>query len=285
MSDTTEVVAVAAPTETTPSTTSTAAAAASDDTKPTEADVPPNHTLYAQNLNEKIKLEELKKSLYHVFSQYGNILEIFANKRLKNKGQAWIVFDDLTGATKALREMKNFSFYGKPMRVSYAKAKSDIVAKIDGSFQPRPKRVVEDAKKSKGKKNKDRTTNGTSGGSGSNESKKKRARTDDGNTNGTGSGETKESKVGDYANIDRHEPPSPPNKILFVENLPAQCTSMMLTMLFDKYPGYVEARMVPGKPGIAFVEFHDHYQSGQAKDGLQGFRINSTNAMKITFAK
>lgn len=35
---------------------------------------------------------------------------------------------------------------------------------------------------------------------------------------------------------------------------------MMLTMLFDKYHGYVEARMVPGKPGIAFVEFQDHYQ-------------------------
>lgn len=31
-------------------------------------------------------------------------------------------------------------------------------------------------------------------------------------------------------------------------------------MLFDKYAGYVEARMVPGKPGIAFVEFQDHYQ-------------------------
>jgi hypothetical protein len=31
------------------------------------------------------------------------------------RGQAWIIFDDLSGATKAQREMQGFNFYGKPM--------------------------------------------------------------------------------------------------------------------------------------------------------------------------
>jgi hypothetical protein len=39
-----------------------------------------------------VAIIELKKSLYHVFSQYGNILEIYANKRLKNKGQVCYTF-------------------------------------------------------------------------------------------------------------------------------------------------------------------------------------------------
>ena len=38
--------------------------------------LPPNHTIYINNLNEKIKTDELKKSLYAVFVQFGQILDI-----------------------------------------------------------------------------------------------------------------------------------------------------------------------------------------------------------------
>jgi len=112
----------------------------------------PNQTLYVNNLNEKVKKEELKKSLYHVFSQFGNIIDIFAAKTLKVRGQAWIVFDDLNGATKAVREMQNFNFYGKPMRVGYAKSKSDVISKADGTFKARPLRKPELAVKTEKKK-------------------------------------------------------------------------------------------------------------------------------------
>ena len=43
--------------------------------------------------------------------------------------------------------------------------------------------------------------------------------------------------------------------------------------------------MVPGKTGIAFVEFQTAAQAGQGKDTLQGFKLTPTNALKITFAK
>jgi hypothetical protein len=46
-----------------------------------------------------------------------------------------------------------------------------------------------------------------------------------------------------------------------------------------------QVRMVPGKPGIAFVEFGTDTQAGQAKDTLQGFKLTPTNAMRVTFAK
>jgi len=81
------------------------------------------------------------------------------------------------------------------------------------------------------------------------------------------------------------ETPAPPNNILFVENLPVQCTTMMLAMLFQQYQGYKESRLVSGKPGIAFIEFADETQATLAKDGLQGFRITPANLMKISFAK
>ena len=35
-----------------------------------------------------------------------------------------------------------------------------------------------------------------------------------------------------------------PNKILFVQNLPAATTDAMLAMLFQQFPGYTETRMV-----------------------------------------
>jgi len=60
-------------------------------------------------------LAELKKSLHAVFSQFGKILEVQAFKTLKHKGQAWVVFEGVSSATNALRQMQGFPFYDKPM--------------------------------------------------------------------------------------------------------------------------------------------------------------------------
>lgn len=77
-----------------------------------------------------------------------------------------------------------------------------------------------------------------------------------------------------------------PNNILFVENLPVEdCDAMMLAVLFSQYSGYKEARMVAGKPGIAFVEFSDTPQAAVAKESLQNFLIKPEKPMKLTFAR
>ena len=58
---------------------------------------------------------ELKKSLYAIFSQFGQILDIIAMKGIKMKGQAFVIFKDISSATNALRSMQGFPFYDKPM--------------------------------------------------------------------------------------------------------------------------------------------------------------------------
>jgi RNA recognition motif-containing protein len=69
----------------------------------------PNHTIYINNLNEKIKKEDLKKSLYAIFSQFGQILDIVALKTLKMRGQAFVIFKEISSATNALRSMQGAS--------------------------------------------------------------------------------------------------------------------------------------------------------------------------------
>ena len=80
---------------------------------------------------------ELKKSLQAIFSQFGKIIDIVAAKSYKLRGQAWVVFADVASATEAMRAMQGFPFYDKPMRITYAKTKSDATAKQEGSFDPK----------------------------------------------------------------------------------------------------------------------------------------------------
>jgi len=271
-------------------------------------DIPPNQTIYVNNLNEKVKKDELKRSLYHVFSQFGNILEIVATKTYKMRGQAWVIFDDLSGSTKALREMQGFQFYGKAMRITFAKSKSDVVSKADGSFIPRPKRKIEgkDKKSSSNPPNKKKKTqhhqqqqNGDSKSEEKEEKDEKPNKTENKADQRQFQQQQQQQQQQQapqqqqqQAPAPQHplslpyqEQPAPPNRILFVENLPAECNQMMLSMLFQQYSGFQEARLVNGKPGIAFVEFGDEYSSNLAKNALQNFKITPTNLMKISFAK
>jgi len=61
------------------------------------------------------KFSELKRSLYALFSQYGRILDVVALKTAKLRGQAWVVFSEVTAASTAVRQMQSFPFYDKPM--------------------------------------------------------------------------------------------------------------------------------------------------------------------------
>ena len=50
--------------------------------------------LYVNNLNEKIKVDVVKKMLNMLFSQYGRVKSVTAYSGYKTKGQAWVQFDD-----------------------------------------------------------------------------------------------------------------------------------------------------------------------------------------------
>lgn len=58
-------------------------------------DLRPNHTIYIQNLNEKMKKEDLRKSMYMLMSQFGQVLDVVALKTLKMRGQCFVVFKEI----------------------------------------------------------------------------------------------------------------------------------------------------------------------------------------------
>jgi U2 small nuclear ribonucleoprotein B'' len=81
--------------------------------KPT---LPPNQTLYVSNIpSSKIQKEDLRRSLYTLFSTYGPVLDVVALRTMKMRGQAHIVYRDIQTATQAMRALQGFEFFGKEM--------------------------------------------------------------------------------------------------------------------------------------------------------------------------
>lgn len=75
----------------------------------------PNTTLYINNLNDKINKEELRTQLYALFATHGKVIDVVATKSPKMRGQAFLVFADLAGATSAMRACAGMTFYDKPL--------------------------------------------------------------------------------------------------------------------------------------------------------------------------
>lgn len=60
----------------------------------------------------------------------------------------------------------------------------------------------------------------------------------------------------------------PLNATLFVSNLPTETTREALEALFLQFPGYRDVRLVPGREGIAFVDFDHESGAASAKGKL-----------------
>ncbi|GJQ12502.1 hypothetical protein GpartN1_g4293.t1 [Galdieria partita] len=215
-------------------------------------DVPPNQTIYVRNLEEKVKKQELRQSLYEAFSQFGRIVDVVALKTARMRGQAFIAFEDIASATNALRGLQGFLFYNKPMVIQYAKTKSDKIAKLDGTFVPRSERKP------------DQDTSVTQK---TDSLKRKRTST------------PVLSK--DLNNVQVGEP----NHVLFVAGIPQDCSVQQLESLFVQFPGYKETRLAAGQERVAFVEFETEDQATVALQGMQGFRISEMSQFSIVYAK
>lgn len=57
----------------------------------------------------------------------------------------------------------------------------------------------------------------------------------------------------------------PSTPTLFVSNLPNETTREALLVLFQKFPGFVDVRLVPGREGIAFIDFEHETGANSAK--------------------
>lgn len=237
--------------------------------RPRYGDIPPNQTLFVNNLNEKIKVPELKCCLTELFSTYGEVIDIVAFGTLKKKGQAFVVFRDISCATNAMRALQGFTLLDRPMRIAYCKSKSDVVALEDGTFKPRGQAQKEEEKpKAPAPPVRPKAA----------EPKKAMAKDAPAPKMMPHPGAAPAGKP------EASDKDGQPSNVLFVEGLPPEVNEMMLTMLFRQYPGFQEARLIKGR-NVAFIEYADELQAGIAKHGLQGFMVTPEMALQISFAK
>lgn len=90
-------------------------------------------SVYAKNIEERVKIEPLKDTLLAIFEEFGTVLDIVVKKNLKAKGQAFIVFDNPDSALKAIEEAQSFELFDKPLVLQLAKTRSDATIKQSGN--------------------------------------------------------------------------------------------------------------------------------------------------------
>lgn len=233
-----------------------------------------NRTLYISNLNERVPIKELRKALLAVFSHCGKVADIFASRRYKLRGQAWIIYGDSQSAATALQLLQGLPFYSKPMNIAVAlKFPSTNLKKSENSsLKKLPRKVNE----------KFVHTSCIS-----------TPLKESGKDDGIGQGNTGEDRV--HKNTLK-------SAILSIKGLPGftpfiiqwlvftlssteATTDQMLSLLFKQFPGFQSVQIDSEKPGLASVEFRSAAEATTALSGLQGFRLNSTHTMEIEYAK
>ena len=78
----------------------------------------------------------------------------------------------------------------------------------------------------------------------------------------------------------------PPNKILFLRDLPEDYDQEGLSRIFSRFEGFKEVRMVPGRKGIAFVEYEAETGAISAKEATAGMQLgDEAKAIRVTYQR
>lgn len=231
------------------------------------------------------------------------MIDIVAKTNLKAKGQAFVAFDKPESAQAAIEELQGFELFEKPMVVALARTRSDATVLQTGneeefdqhkrrriaekgmvSFLPvyqlvnngidltfnRPtdkKRALEVAEQQNRLK---RPLQGAAPDA-------RPAK----NQRGAG---LKATGQGPAAVVPDEY--LPPNRILFVQNLPDDFTKDDLTAIFSRFEGFREVRTVPGRAGIAFVEYDAEAGAITAKENTASMPLkNGEKIMKVTYQR
>ncbi|CAG8979870.1 hypothetical protein HYALB_00002643 [Hymenoscyphus albidus] len=256
---------------------------------------PPSATVYARNLEERIKVEQLKEALSELFSEYGEIVEIVAKTNLKAKGQAFIVFDGAESAQKAIDEVQGFELFGKEMQLAFARTRSDATVKRMGNeveFESHKRRRLAE----KGRRYEDADGIPAT-------DKKKAAELAEsqklpkrpGVPGAAPDTAARPIKATRGAGLKSSNPAGaavipdeylPPNKILFVQNLPDEYEVEALTAIFGRFEGFREVRLVPARRGLAFVEYESETGAISAKENTAGMALGAAQQIiKVTYQR
>jgi len=245
-----------------------------------------------------VKKEELRAQLYALFSTYGKIIDVVAQKGAKKRGQAFVVFRDLAGATSALRSLDGELFYDKKMQIEYARTSSHATLRQqDPNFVPPKLNQTMNAKKIK--------ATGKVTVSHAENDQRKREREDDAAVGGP-EGKKRREAEGDDMEVDDDDegaskatsnvqtaPPIPsvpllPSAILLCQNLPAEVTDDVLAVLFQQYSGFQGTKLsAPDsatKSKTAHVRYDTADQATVALEALDNFQIKRGWNMRVSYA-
>ncbi|KAL8277906.1 hypothetical protein RQP46_009725 [Phenoliferia psychrophenolica] len=239
-----------------------------------------SEVIYINNLNEKIKIDVMKQSLKNLFKQYSKVLDVTAHKSIRMRGQAFVTLDSKDAAVKAVKEVQQFPLYGKPMQLAFGRTASDALVKSRTPDEMEAHKAERAVRKKMSRKDNPLRRKFLA----QKEAAKKAAE------EAAASGEAPAATAAAATRriVQMPDEYLPPNKILFVQNLPDDTTKESLEALFAPYPNLSEVRTIPGRKNIAFIEFIDDVSSGTARDALHNTRLGTGDAalkLKVTFAK
>ncbi|EGR28098.1 spliceosomal protein, putative, partial [Ichthyophthirius multifiliis] len=174
--------------------------------------------------------------------QFGEILEIVIKKKNTLRGQAWIVFKDITAATNAKKMLHGFLFYGKDLKINFSKSRSEILDKLEGKWVPKKKlkrnSILDQKIENQAQKHE-------------NQQQQQQQQ------------QQQLQQQIQQAVTELNEP----NNVLMVEYLPSFISSEILMSLFSQYPGFKEVRLISARR-VGFIEFENE---DQATVALHGF--------------
>ncbi|KAI9827223.1 MAG: hypothetical protein M1832_005361 [Thelocarpon impressellum] len=249
----------------------------------TTGGTPPSATVYVRNLEESIKIEQMIEALREIFAEYGTIIDLVAKKNLKAKGQAFIVFNDVAAAERAIGEVQGFELFEKPMVLDYARTRSDATVKLQGDEEEldahKRRRLAEKERKQaqealENQKKLNRPANGAGAPAEGGRAPIKATR---------GAGLKSSNPAASAVVPDEY---LPPNKTLFIQNLPDEYDVDGLTAIFGRFDGFREVRLVPGRRGIAFVEYEAEAGAISAKENTAGMTLGGDGrGVRVTYQR
>lgn len=237
--------------------------------EPAEPEEVGSETLYVQNLNDRVKLPYLKATLANLFRHYGKVIDVVAHHNVRMRGQAFVSFTNVDVARKAMKEVQKFPLYGKPMQLSFAKTRSEAVVKSlsPSEFETFHAERVKQKKRSRW----------------DNPVKKKLKLKKEQMSAGA---QPEPAAPGPRRPVvQMPDEYLPPNKILFLQNLPVDITKDTLMNLFSRFDNLYEVRMIPTKKDIAFVEYVDEASATVAKEALHNYKLDGEAKIKVTYAR
>ncbi|WVQ78143.1 hypothetical protein IAT38_000224 [Cryptococcus sp. DSM 104549] len=254
----------------------------------------PSPTLYVSGLETKTKKPELRAQLYALFTPFGRVIDVVAKKHDGGRGQAFVVFEQQSAATSALRGLTGQTFYNKELRITYAKSPSRATIERQDPSASREAAAVEAAKlvvsRAQGEyealeKERQDEEAGVLG---------EKRELEDGEEAGRG----KRAKADDEEmdiEMDEEDEEEDAKPTLICTNLPAECNTDIMGALFSQHPGYISASLLPSsakppsshpKPNAGAISFSATFETKEqattAAEAVNGFVMQPGWAMGVS---